>query len=192
MVKINPELQNIENLANLLKSAKLAVIASRPGMGKRDIAFAICSHLSDKMDIPFCFFSHKKEISYKGKQIPLVDIRQSFEILLEKAEEMAEKQNVRLFVFDYLQIIDPPRNTKGNILEAWKAMICSLKDFAERKNVTVLLISQLPSSVDKRDDPKPVLSDLEACGIDKEITDLVIFLKKSLYAEEIVMEIALN
>lgn len=82
-------------------------------------------------------------------------------------------KGIRLFVVDYLQLLNNP--SKGANKEQEVAGIArELKNFAKRTDTTVILLSQLNRGQNKRTGSEPRLSDLRDSGQIEEAADIVI------------------
>ena len=88
-----------------------------------------------------------------------------------------------LVIVDYLQLIDgapPGRRRHENRVQEISAISRALKALAGELDVPVLALSQLSREVERRPDPRPVLSDLRDSGSIEQDADIVLLL----YREE--------
>ncbi|MBR6772544.1 MAG: replicative DNA helicase [Clostridia bacterium] len=85
-------------------------------------------------------------------------------------------RDVGLVVIDYLQLIKGGRKDGNRVLEV-SDISRSLKIMAKELNVPVLCLAQLSrASEQRKDDPKPKLSDLRDSGAIEQDADIVLFL----------------
>ena len=102
-----------------------------------------------------------------------------------KLRSWVQKRKIRLVIIDYLQLLKPVLAEKfdnRNLEIAHWTRI--LKEIARELNVPILCISQLSRYVDKRDDKRPVLSDLRDSGSIEQDADLVLFLYREVYYQK--------
>ncbi len=85
-------------------------------------------------------------------------------------------RDVGLVVIDYLQLIKGGRKDGNRVLEV-SDISRSLKVMAKELNIPVLCLAQLSrASEQRKDDPKPKLSDLRDSGAIEQDADIVLFL----------------
>lgn len=103
--------------------------------------------------------------------------------LRSKARRMKSQHDIDVILVDYLQLVSSPgRNHEsrhqeiGEVARAMKAM-------ARELNVPVVLGSQLSRNVERREDKRPILSDLAESGSIEAEADVVCFLYRASYYE---------
>jgi len=98
----------------------------------------------------------------------------SVEQLTARAKQLNAKNELKLIVIDYLQLMKMRsfENTNGSIGEITGA----LKRLAKELKLPIVLLSQLNRSLEARSDRRPILSDLRASGDIEQDADMVIFL----------------
>ena len=78
---------------------------------------------------------------------------------------MKKEKNIGLIVIDYLQLIKANNNEDISI---------SLKELSQKLDVPVIVTSQLTTEIDKREDKRPRLSDVNS--VVEQESDVVMFL----------------
>lgn len=102
-----------------------------------------------------------------------------------KLRSWVQKRPIKLVIIDYLQLLKPVLSEKfdnRNLEIAHWTRI--LKELARELNIPILCLSQLSRYVDKRDDKRPVLSDLRDSGSIEQDSDLVLFLYREQYYQK--------
>ena len=93
-------------------------------------------------------------------------------------------KDVDLIVIDYLQLMTSARPIDNRVQEV-SEITRSLKIMAKELNVPVITLAQLARGSEKRNDHRPVLSDLRDSGSIEQDADIVLFLyRDEYYAQE--------
>lgn len=82
-------------------------------------------------------------------------------------------EGLGLVIIDYLQLIDASGKYQGARQQEISEISRKLKTMALELNVPVIALSQLSRNVEKREDKKPVLSDLRESGAIEQDADIV-------------------
>jgi replicative DNA helicase len=100
--------------------------------------------------------------------------------MLAKARRLKQEKGLGLVVIDYLQLMTG-KERRENRQQEISGMTRSLKIMAKEINVPVMILSQLSRANEKRDDKKPLLSDLRESGSIEQDADVVLFLHRDSY-----------
>ena len=120
-----------------------------------------------------------------------LDIRIDDNPLLSVADMNAKCRridNLGMIVIDYLQLMTSAGGNTGTRAESRQQAVSDmsrmLKIMAKELNVPVLCLSQLSRANEKRDDKRPMLSDLRDSGAIEQDADIVLFIYRDDYYKE--------
>ena len=120
-----------------------------------------------------------------------IDIRMDDDPMLTAADMNAKCRrldNLGLVIIDYLQLMTSAGNNRRGGGENRQQVVSDisrmLKIMAKELNVPVICLSQLSRANEKRDDKRPMLSDLRESGAIEQDADIVLFLYRDDYYNE--------
>lgn len=98
----------------------------------------------------------------------------------EMKASLKNTDNLGLVIIDYIQLIESA-NRYGNRVNEISEITRQIKIMAKDLNVPVIALSQLSRSVEKRDDKRPIMSDLRDSGSIEQDADVIMFLYREEY-----------
>jgi replicative DNA helicase len=195
-----------DNLIGMF-NGQLIVIASRPGLGKSTLAMQIAQHqkgtsyfISREMKVKklyarnLSFFSDVESWKIEFKKCNNEEIRRVMDARIKIKEsginiifndklsdykKIIKQANripdLKLLIIDYLQLLRGADSKQKN--EYIGEMTTELKDYANTRNIPILLLSQLNRNLEYSD-REPELQDLKASGDIEQDADIVLFIWK--------------
>jgi replicative DNA helicase len=162
-VMFSLEMSRNEITMRLLSAeARVALHAMRTGqMGEEDWT-RLARRMSEVVDAPL-FIDDSPNMS-------MMEIR-------AKCRRLKQRQDLRLVIIDYLQLMSSPRRVENRQQEV-SEMSRSLKLLAKELDVPVVAVSQLNRGPEQRNDKRPLLSDLRESGSIEQDSDVVILLHR--------------
>lgn len=156
----------LDDLISGLRGGELILIAARPSMGKTTFAIQIAKNLAINNQNT-ALFSLENDTS----GITVIE-------LSNKARRMKEERGLDLIILDYLQLIqgDMVEDAMCNQQQDFSDIFSSLKSVARELNVPIIVLSQLPRSVEQRPTKRPKLDDLRVFGNLELEADIIMFM----------------
>lgn len=117
-----------------------------------------------------------------GKSKLMIDDTPGISIseLRSKCRKMKLEMGLSMIIIDYLQLMTGNGRSESRQQEV-SDISRALKAIAREMNVPVLALSQLSRAVEKRDDKRPMLSDLRDSGAIEQDADVVMFIYRDDY-----------
>ncbi|MBR1383288.1 MAG: replicative DNA helicase, partial [Ruminococcus sp.] len=94
--------------------------------------------------------------------------------------KLRRMRNLGLVVIDYIQLMESPNKHSSRVNEV-SEITRQLKLMAKELNVPIIALSQLSRSSEKREDKRPMLSDLRESGSIEQDADIIMFLYRDAY-----------
>lgn len=100
--------------------------------------------------------------------------------LCAKCRKLKAEHDIQMVIIDYLQLLTSKKKSDNKVNEV-SDISRTLKMLAREINVPVVALSQLNRSVERRDDKRPIMSDLRDSGSIEQDADVVMFLYREDY-----------
>ncbi len=101
--------------------------------------------------------------------------------LRSKCRKLKMTRGLDVIIIDYLQLMSGSGKSNDSVNNMISEISRSLKALARELQVPVIALSQLSRAVEKRDDKRPMLSDLRDSGAIEQDADVVMFLYREFY-----------
>lgn len=103
--------------------------------------------------------------------------------LQTKVRKLVREYGIKLVVIDYLQLLTSSNNSESRQQEV-SNISRSLKILARELNIPIICLSQLSRLVERREEKRPLMSDLRESGAIEQDADLIMFLYRDDYYKE--------
>ncbi|PKM65023.1 MAG: replicative DNA helicase, partial [Firmicutes bacterium HGW-Firmicutes-19] len=104
--------------------------------------------------------------------------------VFSKCRKLRAEHGLGLVVIDYIQLIMGSGRNNENRQQEVSEISRSLKALAREMQVPVIALSQLSRLVERREDKRPMLSDLRESGALEQDADIVMFLYRDEYYQK--------
>ena len=135
----------------------------------QDEEWAALANAAEKMSSAKIFIDDTTDITVLGMRA--------------KCRRLKAEKGLGLVIIDYMQLMRAQRNSDSRQQEI-SEIARSLKGLARELQVPVIALSQLSRAVERRDDKRPMLSDLRESGSIEAEADLVVMLYRPKYYEQ--------
>ena len=187
-----------------LRPTDLMVIAGRPGVGKTAFGTAILGYMAQ--DYTIGLISLEMSLNAIGQRLcqmysmeKLNQINKNFQdcspsffsmIEVRRAiKEFKEKNDAKVIMVDYLQLMESGRKHESRRLEV-TSIIRGLKELAKEFQVAMIVISSLSRGQDGSDNSRPHMGLLRESGDIEYAADIILFLhhKKGEELTELILD----
>lgn len=170
------------NLESSKESIVNKLIKSNPVL--KNVKFETYKSIVNKSNLELIEDSDKiinKEATIYIDDTPGISVME----IRSKCRKLRLEKNIGLVVTDYLQLIGFNKNMLLSRNKEIDSIIKSLKILAKELDIPIIVASQLPRSIEKREDKRPMMFDLSGSAI-LSFADSILFLyRDSYYNKEI-------
>lgn len=169
----------------LSRRSSLVLLAARPGFGSMKLAANVAHFAREQHGLKAVIF--ESELTEQDFRYHL--LRESIDVRIEAIhaptvsqirERLYQRKDTDLVVISRFQLIAHESADMNRILQL-EDIANELKALASELNITILLLSQLPQEIERRDDHRPVLNDLRYYGTIEQEADVILFLYSDCY-----------
>ena len=98
--------------------------------------------------------------------------------LKAKFRRLQTRAKPKLIIIDYLQLLRGSKKRSESRYHEVSEIVRDIKAFAEESDTAVIALSQLSRDIEKRQDKRPMLSDLRESGEIEQTADLIMFIHR--------------
>ena len=98
--------------------------------------------------------------------------------LRAKCRRLQNEVDVKFIVIDYMQLLKSSKKKVESRYHEVSEIVREVKAFAKESKLPILALSQLSRDIEKRQDKRPLLSDLRESGEIEQTADLIMFLHR--------------
>ncbi len=98
--------------------------------------------------------------------------------LRAKCRRLQNEADVKLIIIDYLQLMRGGKKRIESRFQEISEIVRETKAFAKESGIPIIALSQLSRDIEKRQDKRPLLSDLRESGEIEQTADLIMFLHR--------------
>lgn len=206
-VGITTGLADLDAIIGGLRDSDLVVVAGRPSMGKTALALHFakqpgCAFFSLEMprwqlacrmmsETSYPDFTYQDAMAGRVPGLrPNVSNNDlyindtggmSLANIRAEATRLKRQGKLKFVVIDYLQIMKASGKYRGQRVNEIAEITGGLKALAKDINVPVVLLSQLSREVERRENKRPMMSDLRDSGSIEQDADVIIFVYREVY-----------
>lgn len=192
---------DLDNILSGLQPGSYNLIGARPAMGKTALALNIAMNVA---------LEEKKKVIYFSLEMSKEQVEQRLFVMNEETNNTLLRDNVivddtpgisngelhnkcykyskskglDLIIIDYLQLMsgqaDKQMEYQGRVRELVDISM-GIKEIAKELQVPVVVLTQLPREVERRDNFRPQLGDLRGYGTTEQDSDVVLYIYRDDY-----------
>jgi len=129
-------------------------------------------------------FQYIRDAAEMNQSLPITVEEQPYLTMSQiatRARRLKRRGGLDLLAIDHLDLIKPSGRYAGNKVYELGEITAACKALAKELAIPVVLLCQLSRDVEKREDKRPMLSDLRSSGSIEQDADAVIFLYRPSY-----------
>ncbi len=108
--------------------------------------------------------------------------------LRAKLRRLQAQVDVKIILIDYLQLLRGSKKRSESRYHEVSEIVREVKAFAKEANIAIIALSQLSRDIEKRQDKRPMLSDLRESGEIEQTADLILFIHRNDEVDQANME----
>ncbi len=192
---------DLDNILSGLQPGSYNLIGARPSMGKTALALNIAMNVAIEEKKKVIFFSLEMSKEQVEKRLFVMNAEKNNTLLYDnliiddtpgisicelrkKCHEYSLKKGLDLIIIDYLQLMsgetDNQKKYQGRVRELADISM-GINEIAKELQVPVIVLTQLPRDVERRDDFRPQLGYLREYGTTEQDSDVVLFIYRDDY-----------